>query len=29
MGGSLAMNKGGGWVEIVLVGAKGAECDTD
>jgi len=29
MGGSLAMNKGGGWAEIVLVGAKGAECDTD
>jgi len=29
MRGSLAADKGGGWVEMVLGDAKGAECDTD
>jgi len=29
MEGSLATDKGGGWAEVVLVGAKGAECDID
>jgi len=29
MGGSLAADKGEGWVEMVLGDAKGAECDTD
>ena len=28
-GGSLATDKGGGWAEVVLVGAEGAEHDTD
>jgi len=28
-GGSLAIDKGGGWAEAVLVGMEGAECDTD
>jgi len=27
--GSLAMDKGGGWTEMVLGGAEGAEHDTD
>jgi len=29
MGGSLAIDKGGGWAEVVLVSAEGAERDTD
>jgi len=29
IGGSLATDKGGGQAEAVLVGAEGAECDTD
>jgi len=29
MGGSLTINKGGGWAEVVLVGVEGAERDMD
>ena len=29
MGGSLATDKGGGWVEMVLVGAEGTEHNMD